>query len=87
MEFEFDSNKSNLNKEKHKIDFIEAQQLWLDPDRIEVPAKTVDEPRLIVVGKIRDKHWSAVITYREGRTRIISVRRARDREVRLYESR
>lgn len=76
MEFEFDSNKSNLNKEKHKIDFIEAQQLWLDPDRIEIPAKTVDEPRFIVVGKIRDKHWSAVITYREGRKRIISVRRA-----------
>lgn len=32
------------------------------------------------------KHWSAVVTYREGRVRLISVRRSRKKEVELYES-
>ena len=55
------------------------------PARIEVPARTAGEPRWLVVGRMGDKHWSAVVTYREDRIRIISVRRARDEEVRIYE--
>jgi uncharacterized DUF497 family protein len=50
MEFEYDSSKSQSNQEKHKIDFVEAQRLWADPDRIEIPAKTEDEPRYLVIG-------------------------------------
>ncbi|MGV0026868.1 BrnT family toxin [Phormidesmis priestleyi] len=87
MEFEFDQRKSESNGEKHGINFLEAQQLWSDPDRIEIPARTEDEPRCLVVGKIENKHWSAVITYREGKIRVISVRRAREEEVEIYESR
>jgi len=86
MEFEFDRRKSASNARKHGIDFVAAQELWLDPDVVEIPARTVDEPRSVVIGKIGDKHWSAVITSREGRTRIISVRRSRDEEVEIYES-
>ncbi len=63
MEFEFDSTKSRSNKEKHGIDFVESQELWNDSERIEVPTKTTDEPRYVVVGKIGEQHWSAVITY------------------------
>ncbi len=85
MEFEFDPAKSDGNKAKHGIDFYEAQELWEDPDLIEIPVKTSDEPRFLVVGKISEKHWSAVITYRGERIRIISVRRARREEVDLYE--
>lgn len=85
MEFEFDEAKSGSNKKKHGIDFIEAMALWEDPDLIEVPAKTGDEPRFLVIGKISDTHWSGVITYREGKTRIISVRRGRKEEVEIYE--
>ena len=85
MNFEFDKNKSIRNKQKHQIDFIEAQLLWNDPDRLEIPAKTTDEERYLVLGKINDKVWFAVVTYRDKATRIISVRRARDKEVRLYE--
>ena len=85
MEFEFDPPKSNTNKEKHGIDFIEAQALWNDPDLLEIPARTKDESRFLVIGKIEAKHWSGVITYRGENTRIISVRRARDEEVELYE--
>jgi hypothetical protein len=86
MEFEFDKTKSELNKKKHGIDFIEAQELWKDFERIEIPALTEDEPRFLVIGKIVEKHWSAVITYRENKVRIISVRRSRKEEVKIYES-
>jgi len=85
MEFEFDPSKSEGNKRKHGIDFVEAQALWLDLDRIEIPARTVDEPRTVVIGRIEDQHWSAVVTYREDRIRIISVRRSRTEEVEIYE--
>ncbi len=86
MEFEFDSHKSEENKKRHGIDFIEAQMLWDDPDRIEVPARTIDEPRFIVIGKIANKYWSGIITFRGEKIRIISVRRSRREEVEIYES-
>ena len=86
MEFEFDAKKSSSNKAKHGIDFNEAQQLWDDPDLIEIPVRTSDEPRFLVVGGISDRYWSAIITYRGGKIRIISVRRARKEEVNIYES-
>ena len=86
MEFEFDKRKSRSNKKKHGIDFIEAQALWEDPDLIEIPARTTDEPRFLVVGRIGDRHWSGIVTYREDRIRIISVRRSREGEIALYES-
>jgi uncharacterized DUF497 family protein len=85
MQFEYDINKNGLNKRKHGIDFVEAQALWKDPDRIEIPARTVDEPRYLLVGKIGDDHWSAIITYRDEKIRIISVRRSRREEVEIYE--
>jgi len=86
MEFEFDSGKSESNKAKHGIDFVTAQALWDDPDLLEIPARTVDEPRCLVVGRIADAYWSGGITYREGRIRIISVHRSRKEEIDLYES-
>lgn len=84
--FEFDEAKSESNLEKHGIDFIEAQLLWTDPNLLQIPAKTMDEPRYLVIGMIEEKHWSAVITFRSELIRIISVRRSRVEEVRLYES-
>ncbi len=84
--FEFDERKSQTNLDKHGIDFIEAQELWEDPYLIEIPAKTNDESRFLVIGRIRDKHWSAVITPRGDNIRIISVRRSRTEEVVIYES-
>ena len=86
MEFEFDPKKSEVNKTKHGIDFTEAQALWNDPDVIEIPVKTSDEPRFLVIGRISEKHWSGIITYRRDGIRIISVRRSRKEEVDLYES-
>ena len=84
--FEFDAEKSQANLQKHGIDFHDAQILWEDQDLLEVRAKSDDEPRYLVIGLIGDKHWSAVITYRGEKIRIISVRRSRKSEVELYES-
>ena len=85
-EFEFDEAKSQVNLDKHGIDFVAAQALWKDPYLLEIRAKSEDEPRFVLIGKIGEKHWSAVVTYREARTRLISVRRSRKKEVELYES-
>jgi uncharacterized DUF497 family protein len=85
MEFEFDPAKSASNLEKHGIDFNAVQAIWQDVMRVEIPARTTDEPRSLVVGQIDGKHWSVVVTYREERPRIISARRSRKEEVALYE--
>jgi len=85
MEFEFDSLKSQANQQKHGIDFGAAQALWADPALIEIPARTLDEPRWLVIGQINHRHWSAVITLRGPLIRLISVRRSRPEEVQLYE--
>jgi uncharacterized DUF497 family protein len=86
MMFEYDPAKSQSNREKHGIDFDEAQTLWRDENRLEIPAKTMDEPRFLVIGVINGKYWSAVITYRSENIRIISVRRSRVEEIDFYES-
>ena len=62
--FEFDTAKSDSTRTKHGIDFVEAQDLWNDPMLLEIPARTDDEPRYLLIGLINGKHWSAIITYR-----------------------
>jgi hypothetical protein len=86
ISFEFDVAKSQSNHSKHGIDFVEAQLLWLDSDLLEIPAKTIDQPRFLMIGRIGDQHWSAVVTHRGENIRVISVRRSRVEEVELYES-
>lgn len=86
IHFEFDPAKSQKNLEKHGIDFQGAQRLWNDPNLLEITAKSDDEPRFLMIGLIDDKHWSAVVTHRNGAIRLISVRRSRQKEVEIYES-
>jgi uncharacterized DUF497 family protein len=86
MEFEFDPQKSKLNKAKHGIDFEQAQKLWDDPDCISFPAKSEDEERFALLAMLKGKLWVAFYTFREDKTRIISIRRARPNEKSLYES-
>ena len=84
MDFEFDPAKSHRNKKKHGIDFMEAQKLWEDEDRLEIPARTEDEPRSVLIAEYGERLWTAIFAYRENRIRLISVRRARSREKELY---
>ena len=85
MEFAFDAVKSRKNLEKHGIGFVQVQALWDDPERIEVPARTEDEPRILVIGRIGREYWSVVVTCRNERIRIISARRSRREEIHIYE--
>ena len=85
MGSEYDLGKSAANKAKHGVDFAEAQALWSDPWLLEAPARTNDEPRFLVVGRLGDRHWSAVCVHRGDNIRIISVRRAREKEIERYE--
>jgi len=84
--FEYDDEKSTSNLKKHGIDFASAEGFWLDPDLIQVQAKSENEPRFLIIARFSSKHWSAVITHRASTIRIISVRRSRKTEVELYES-
>lgn len=86
MEFEYDSSKSDENFKKHGINFESAQELWNDPDCIVIPAKTLDEKRYLLIGKLDDKIWSAIFTIRSKKIRIISVRRSRKNEEKIYKS-
>ena len=84
--FEYDPEKSRKNKLKHGLDFEQAKLLWKDPRRVEIQASSTTEPRFMMIGKIEGKYWSAIITYREENTRLISVRHSRPDEVKVYES-
>ena len=84
MGFEYDPNKSKLNKRKHGIDFEEAQLLWMDTKRIIIDARTVGEQRKLLIAAINKELWSAVFTLRNKKIRIISVRKARKKNSREY---
>ena len=86
-EFEYDPEKSDINLLKHGINFEEAKILWEDKESITIPLEFKSEKRYAVIGKIEDKYWTAIVTFRKKSTRIISIRRSRKREVLEYERR
>jgi len=83
VEFEFDPWKSDSNKAKHGIDFVEAQALWRSK-HVLLGAKDASEKRYMVIAMIGSEHWSAIITYRGARIRIISVRKSTAVEIDTY---
>jgi len=87
MNFEFDHQKSSSNKEKHGIDFLEAQYLWLDPARVIIPARTLKEVRYLLIARFHGTLWSAIFTLRGDIVRIISVRKTRQNEKEIYQRR
>lgn len=84
MIFEFDPGKSAANKQKHGIDFEEAQSLWLEYRRVEIYARTIGEPRKILIAQLNDEIWSAIFTLRNDAIRLISVRKSRKNEKEIY---
>ena len=87
MEFEYDPRKSEANLFKHGIGFAQSQKLWTEGKTVTFNSNNAgnDESRQITIGIIEGKYYSAITTQRTGRTRIISVRRARQREIDIYE--
>jgi len=71
---------------KHGIDFETARELWKDANRIEIPAKWVDESRIILIARLEKDIWAAIFILRNDRIRIISVRKARNNEKEIYHS-
>jgi len=86
MRFEWDPIKSATNNSKHGMDFESAKDLWRDDNRVEIHVPYPDEERFIIIGKLYNKHWTAVYTMRDTKIRIISVRRSREKEVQLYDN-
>jgi len=86
MKYEYDNNKSLSNKQKHGIDFEEAKLLWNDDRMVEILTSYEDEERFINIGKIGAKFYTVVTTIHKENIRIISARRARRREIEIYES-
>ncbi len=85
MSFEYDPAKSAVNAAKHGIDFEAAQAIWDDRDHVETGGVFHgDEERSRVIGRIDGKVWTAIVTRRGDRIRLISVRRARTDEARAY---
>ena len=92
MEFEWDENKRKKNLAKHGLDFWFAVDIFEDANRIEYPDERKDygENRMIIIGKITKGIFSseiilcAVYTDRNGKTRIISARKANKKEKKLY---
>lgn len=87
VEFEYDPRKSEANLSKHGISFAQSQKLWTQGKTVTFTSINAgnDESRQITIGKIEGKYYSAITTQRTGRTRIISVRRARQKEIEIYE--
>ena len=84
--FEFDPAKSQINYEKHGIDFIEAQRLWQDPHFTVRMSNFPGEARYLGIGRIDEFIWTSIFTYHGFTIRLISVRRARYGEKVLYEA-
>ena len=84
MDFEFDPAKSEANRTKHGIDFVQAQELWKDLYALQIQAKSDTEPRFALIARLEEKVWSVFFTERDSKIRIISARRSRTNEEDLY---
>ena len=60
MRFIYDPRKSELNNEKHGIDFEEAKALWDDPSVIEAPSNKCGEQRWAAIGRMSGSYWTAI---------------------------
>ena len=83
--FEWDDEKSRINKAKHGIDFEEARDLWKSGVD-EFPSPRGIEMRYIAFGKLRNRLCLVAFTYRGHRRRLISAREATDDERQKYEA-
>ena len=84
MDFEWDLEKDAKNSNKHGIEFSKATDLWNDSKLIILPSKYPNESRFLAIGKIGSMFWTAIFVERENVVRLISVRRARVTERKMY---
>lgn len=81
--YEWDENKRHLTLEKHKIDFIDAAEVF-ESVYLKIAGRSESELRFIAVGELNGVHIAVVFTEREDVIRIITARRARLNEREAY---
>jgi uncharacterized DUF497 family protein len=90
LHFDWDESKSRSNKKKHGVSFEEAKSVFLDPNArlIPDPDHSDYEDRFILLG-LSERLRTLVVChcYREGDSviRIISARKADQKEISIYE--
>lgn len=85
MRFEWDDVKAASNLEKHGVSFEEAAQIWDDPNLMVLNAKHIGEKRKLAIGRSYSVVFSVIHTERGDAVRIISARRATQKERATYE--
>ncbi|MDD5457059.1 MAG: BrnT family toxin [Candidatus Margulisbacteria bacterium] len=83
IKFEYDPGKSRINKQKHGVDFEKVKTLWGSPN-LQFKTTFAPEDRYGVIGLINSKLYICFFTCRKNTIRIISCRRAREKESELY---
>ncbi|KGM31807.1 hypothetical protein P409_25035 [Inquilinus limosus MP06] len=85
MQIEFDPGKDAINVKKHGVSLVRAVSLFanLTADRIDL-RRDYAEQRRIAYGYVDGRLFVCVYTARDGRHRIISLRKANSREIKRY---
>lgn len=89
IKFEWDNNKNEINKKKHKVSFEEARTVFYDPEALVIddPEHSEQEDRFIILGLSKKTNLLVVChCYRESDSviRIISARKATTTETKYY---
>ena len=87
-EFEWDAAKSNACLRHRGFDFAFALLVFSDPQHMVIKDQRWDygEDRFQVMGLIEDRVYVVIYTYRSSTVRIISARKANQREGLIYEN-
>lgn len=85
MELEWDAKKRLANKAKHGVDFADADYVLSDPNALTIPDDRHDEERFVTIGAGPTGRLLVVVhTDRGDKVRVISARKANDREQAKY---
>lgn len=87
MTYEWDEQKRQANSVKHGVDFSLVEEFdWETAIDNEDDRKNYGEPRRVAMGLIDHRLHVLTYTYRRQTIRIISLRKANDRERTYYEN-
>ncbi|TLG78573.1 BrnT family toxin [Methylocystis sp. B8] len=84
--FEWEADKNESNRQKHRISFEECTALFDEPF-LRIRSDRSGETRWLAIGKSQDRIIAVIYTERYGRIRIISARMARKYEREIYKDR